>query len=242
MLQEGESLKRITSRTLVLLLILCVDLILLIPICEGGAHIGVKVGDWVKYSYYMKWSEEPEWRTDIEWVKIEVKEIFEFNNSYTISILTHWKNGTESIESITRRFNEIGAPIIFANLNIGDRLEVFTDTFPDLVDVSIIMTRNYFGVDREAVFFSYSRERRTEILYYDRETGFLLEGYSNYWGLEHRLSPIATNLWQQQQTSLDWQSIREFIFIIVVITVAIVSVVLIRHRRLKVVKNEIYRK
>jgi hypothetical protein len=226
------------KRVMLLILILCIGQALFISIfhgalCQGSTQIGVKAGDWVRYS--VNASEVTGWQ-DAEWIKVEVEKIF--NTSYTVKMLVHWKNGTENTRTETGSFNETGF-ITFANLSIGNYIEGIPP-LPDM-KVSSIVTKNYFGVNREVVVFNYTEEGKTAVLYYDRATGFLLEEYYSlpYWGVEYSmsLSPTTTNLWQQQ-TGLDWQSIRKFFenYISIIIAVVVVCVVLVLIRRRKSIK------
>ena len=153
--------------------------------------VGVKVGDWVKYTVNGAAGSEsnPEISTKAEVIKIS-------GSNVTVTLTHYYKDGTTSTETRTLDVSKELGSITSANLNVGDsRVSYGGNNEP--ITVSQILTKTYNGVSRKVVYFNYNNATYGQSLqaYYDQQTGFLLEDNISMFGMSVHDILDSTNLW-----------------------------------------------
>jgi len=219
------------------------------------AIVGVKNGDWAKYSVNMTWqstiSDTPEPDLNIEWIKFEVQNVV--GNDVTANLTWHYNNGTEtsSIQSgnILAQTGELSMMFIQADMKQGDNIGVwYPDISPTTFTLNETVSRNYIGVTREVnhldVFFSTYDYDAHVVGYWDKATGvvceFAIAMHYEYAedsiDLSTSLTLTETNIWGPSQIWAQWWF---FVAIVVIVVVIVVSFVFIgKHRRRPIVETE----
>lgn len=182
-----------------------------------GDLVGVKVGDWVKYSVS---STGPIGMPEgyVDWIRIDVQ-----NASSPFVVFrrtTHFKSGNENNDTIITdlRIDTASMYIIATNHNVGNR--VLVERFNEIF-INDTVSKNYLGVNREAYKSIYSfdtsffndRLHGTQEWYWDKQTGFLLEtnrsvfiiGYENTTLSRWSMEIASTNLWEINSQPLSSQ-------------------------------------
>jgi len=156
------------------------------------SNVGVKIGNWVRYSVYQTGTHGAELTNPEIFKKIEVTEVS--GTEITEVTTSYYKDGN-AVTTMPRTVDVSSNPyledFIAPNLNIGDLL--FHS--PDVASkkVTQIMTRNYNGVDREVIYYKDSFGLQ---VYFDRKTGFLLEkNKTDSFGVINNFKLESTNLW-----------------------------------------------
>jgi len=156
---------------------------------EVSDVVGVKVGDWVKYSFSITGPAfSGAWEEDIDWIRIDVQNVF--CTFVTVRERTHYKNGNETISTRIAflRTHSVGpySYIIATNHVIGDRILIEGYEGEDVFHKFFMngtVSKQYLGTSREAYYskksftlpFFWELLNITQEYYWDRETGFLLE-------------------------------------------------------------------
>jgi hypothetical protein len=157
---------------------------------QGYSGVGVHVGDWINYSVNETGIvSSPEVFTYSEVTKI-------FGPNVTMTNIHYYEDKTTSIDNQTVDVSKQFSGITSANLNVGDSRAIYTGENVPLT-VSQILTRTYNGVSREVVYFNYNNATYTESLqiYFDRQTGFMLESNMSMLGISIQAILNSTNLW-----------------------------------------------
>ena len=157
---------------------------------QGYSGVGVYVGDWVNYSVKETgFISSPEVFT-----YSEVTEILGPN--VTMTNTHYYEDKNTSIDNQTVNVSKQLSGITSANLNVGDSRAIYTGENVPLT-VSQILTRTYNGVSREVVYFNDNNATYAEStqLYYDRQTGFLIEANMKFLGISIQAILNSTNLW-----------------------------------------------
>lgn len=219
------------------------------------ATVGVKSGDWAKYSVSITWQstipDTPEPNLNIEWIKYEVQNVV--GNDVVANVTSHYNNETEisSIQTgnILTQTGELGMMFIQANLSQGDSLGTWILDMGSFTTFTLneTVSRNYNGVTRKVNHLNVSVSTypyEVNIVgYWDKGTGVACELATvmryEYAGDSTELSwsftLIETNIWGSSQIWAQWW----FWAAIVVIAVAIiVSSIFIRRRRRIMVEAE----
>jgi hypothetical protein len=157
---------------------------------QGYSGVGVHVGDWINYSVNETGIvSSPEVFTYSEVTKI-------FGPNVTMINIHYYEDKTTSIDNQTVDVSKQFSGITSANLNVGDSRAIYTGENVPLT-VSQILTRTYNGVSREVVYFNYNNATYAESLqiYFDRQTGFMLESNMSMLGISIQAILNSTNLW-----------------------------------------------
>jgi hypothetical protein len=207
---------KIMNRTLkrTILLAFSFALVMVIPVTSEG--VGVKVGDWVKYSDFSFTWNMPEEAEDpsgfasiseIDWVKVEVLNVDGTN--VTVKFTTHYKNGTEDSETNSgdvKTGPEDLPFIIEANLNSGDKIPwEFVPGWELYINGTT--SRTYAGASRSVNYVNLTRTAGDSVmtlkLYWDKAKGILcdmlISASISYEGTVYSMSMsmkiTETNMW-----------------------------------------------
>jgi hypothetical protein len=205
--KNKKKMKRLTRKKdalsfvfLVLLISACFSMVCLVHGVDAEADVvGVKAGDWVKYSVTRVGSTGA-WPADLSravWVKVEVLNVSGAN--VTIREIVHDADGSEMIRNSSYNLeNYIGSSgnyIIAANLGPGDKIDFVPLEIDFYKWVNVYLTlndtdyRSYGGVSREVNHLKFSGLQSDSLIgaseifwinctcerYWDKSTGFLLE-------------------------------------------------------------------
>jgi len=222
------------------------------------AIVGVKSGDWAKYSFNMSWQStisdlpEPSDLMSVKWVRFEVENVFE--NDITANVATHFENGTETSSilsgNVLTQTGNLAMMFIQAELEQGDSIRVATSYTDSTATFTIdeTISRDYIGVTREVnhldVSFSSAGYDMYIFGYWDKATGVaceIEETVSYYYAGESMLFSMSltlteTNIWGLSPIWVQWWF---WVAIVVIVVAIVVSFVFIRkHRRRTVVEAE----
>jgi len=157
--------------------------------------VGAKKGDWIEYQ--VTYTGTPTEGHDVTWAKMEIKDVQ--GKSMSVEITVEYSNGTQ--EAMTTTLNletgQLGDDFIIpANLNSGD---TFFDKNVGNITISSVEERPYAGATR-TVAHAVTAETT---YYWDKVTGVLVEGNSQF--PEYTMNTIVdkTNIWQPQLLGLD---------------------------------------
>lgn len=208
---------KIMNRTLKRTILLTFSLTLAMVMPVTAEDVGVKVGDWAKYSNFSYIWNMPEFvpepsefagLNEVDWSKLEVQNID--GTTVTVKTSTHYKNGTEDIETISGDVKtgsgELSFLIIEANLNPGAKIP--WEFWPGVgLYINGTVSRTYAGVSRSVnyVDITVTEWDATTILklYWDKATGILCEMLMSmsmtYMGTSYSMSVsfkmTETNMW-----------------------------------------------
>ncbi|MDH5783848.1 MAG: hypothetical protein OEZ35_09375 [Candidatus Bathyarchaeota archaeon] len=229
--------------------LLFVTLLLTVSSFPAKAVVGVRSGDWVKYSVSVLFQTnipdftEPSNLINREWVRYEVENVV--GNNVTAKVTTHYKNGTEiptrHSGDILTQAGELGMIFIQAEIKQGDNIDIRTsytgNTESFTVDETV--SRNYIKVTREVnhldVSFS-SEDYDIHIFgYWDKATGVACEftetaSYDlagEFMLLSVSVTLTETNIWGLSPIQVQWF----WAPIVAIAVVVVVSFVFIRRSR-----------
>lgn len=161
---------------------------------ELSSHVGVKVGDMVKYGNFRSlWASEspsavpPQILYDVNNTLSVVNTVLEVSNiTVSFESRTIYRNGTEQVgvKSVEVIYGSSlsNLPFVAADLKAGDRISLAEDFPPYRINSTSL--REYCGVMRETNLLNitqvYSRTAFRMKLYWDKATGLLMEYRVNY--------------------------------------------------------------
>jgi hypothetical protein len=170
---------------------------------------GVKAGDWAKYNITGTWQSTDPSATEpsqidefrkIEWVKFEVQSV---SNTYITILQTyHYKNGTDQSPPSTS--GDIATQFIMfvipSNLSEGD---VIPGT---VASINSTISRSYAGANRAVNYVSSSSSflgiNITQIMYWDKATGFLCEMFMENSVLTNNYVTTISTLLEMTETNM----------------------------------------
>jgi len=199
----------------------------------GNNLVGVKVGDWVKYSISstgpLGMSE------DLDWIRVEVQNVSD--TIVTVNEKIHFRNGNETVGVISADLRECSVGvnshmagfntyIIAANHSVGDRIFIKGYENEDIFKFFINSTgsEKYLGTNRESFYSAWSSTipffehplNETIEYYWDKETGFLLENrfvaivnYENSEPTIWLMKIVDTNLWETETKTDSQLALRQ---------------------------------
>lgn len=150
----------------------------------------VKKGDWMAYNVSFTGT-APEGH-DVEWARIEVTNVQ--GNLITVLIASRDINGAQNSDTVTLDLEKgkLGDEFIIpANLNVGEQ---FFDANLGNVTIGGSEQRVVAGANRD-LLYSESSDR---LVYWDKATGFLIEGRTAMPGFTMTTALDATNMWQPE--------------------------------------------
>jgi len=190
---------------------------------EAGGTI--KAGDWIKYEVTIT----PTLHGEITptWVKFEFLSVEGTNAS--VQATMRLSDGTEKIEMMTIDIMSGSGTglIIPSNSKTGDSIYI-SDQGNITLDGETILTHT--GVDRPAVYASFSNSGNYFNCYWDKETGIMLEQRSTIIDSTTIYVAKDTNMWQTQSNE---RSPDPTVFYVMIIAVAIVVAVIFFRTRKK---------
>ena len=185
--------------------------------------VGVKEGYWIEYNATITGS--PPADHDVTWARMEVVDVQ--GKSISLNVTTRFVNGTLLYESVPLNLEtgQLGDDFIIpADLNPGD---VFLDQYQGSITIAGVEERNYAGATRTVVYAS-----TTESTYYwDKATGILVEGASEFPDFTIHSVADKTNIWQPQILGLEPTTFYAVLIIAAMVTVAVATFLVLRRKR-----------
>ncbi|MBM4400507.1 MAG: hypothetical protein FJ045_00990 [Crenarchaeota archaeon] len=207
---------------------LCLIIAVLIVLFGAGAVlaevlVGVKKGDWIEYQAVFTGTppaghEVTRARTEV--VNVQGKVI-------SLNITTEFSDGTLLNETITLNLEtgQLGDDFIIpANLNKGD---AFLDKYQGNITISAVEEGTYAGATRTVVSAATAQNR----YYWDKATGILVEGISEF--PDYTIHSIAdkTNMWQPQIFGLDPTIFYALLILAATVIVAVIVFFAVHRRK-----------
>jgi len=183
---------------------------------------GVKQGDWIEYQVAVT-GDMP--GHDAKWARIDVVNVQ--GPVLSLNMTTQFTNGTYLYENITLNLEtgQLGDDFFIpANLSTGD---VFYDAHVGNITITGSEQRTYAGAERTVL----SGHTNVTTFYWDKQTGILVEAYSNYSSINFTMKTVTdkTDMWQPQAPGLSASLV--YAASAVAITVVVVAIVLYWRRR-----------
>ena len=185
--------------------------------------VGVKKGDWIEYQ--VTFTGTPPLGHDITWARMEIVDVQ--GKAIDLGITTQFSNGTLLNETITLNLEtgRLGDDFVIpANLNKGD---AFLDKYQGNITISAVEERTYAGATRTVM----SAATAQSTYYWDKATGVLVEGISEF--PDYTIHSIAdkTNMWQPQIFGLE--PMVFYVLLILAATAIVVVIAFFAVRRKK---------
>lgn len=198
---------------------LCLTIILFTILVGVGnvlaeVSVGVKTGDWIEYQ--VEYTGTPPEGHAVTWARMEIMSVQ--GKSVSVEITVEYSNGTQEKMTITLNLEagQLGDDFIVpANLNSGD---FFFDKNVGNITISSVEEKTCAGATRTVTHATTSETT----YYWDKATGVLVEGNSQF--PEYTMNTIVdkTNIWQPQLFGLD----PAVFYVLVIGAVALIVVVL----------------
>ena len=210
------------KRTIVFLLICGIIFISIIPkALSTEISLGVEKGNWIEYD--VTYSGTPP-ETHLTWIKIRILDIG--GTQVEIEVTMQDSDGTQESIPVLLDFEtgELGdAFIIPANLDVG---ETFYHISVGNITIDGSEERIYAGAKRETIYTTISQAT----FYWDKTTGFLLEGISTETNYTFKLNAVKTNMWATPFFGLD----PFFLYLLIIASIVIIILaVFFIYKRLK---------
>jgi len=185
--------------------------------------VGVKKGDWIEYQ--VAYTGTPTEGHDVTWARMEIKDVQ--GKSVSVEIIVKYSNGTQEAVTVTLNLEtgQLGDDFVIpANLNSGD---TFFDKNVGNITISSVEERTYAGVTRTVVHAATSETS----YYWDKATGILVEGYSQF--PEYTMNTIVdkTNMWQPQLMGLDSTVFYALVIGATVLIVALLAFFIVKRKK-----------
>jgi len=209
------------NKKLVLITALLIFL-LIMSTAAAEMSVGVKKGDWIEYQAVFTGT--PPAGHEVTWARTEVADVQ--GTVINLNVTTKFANGTLLSETITLNLatGQLGDEFIIpANLGVGDS---FFDKYHGNVTISKIEERTYAGATRTVI----SATAAQSTYYWDKATGVLVEGISEF--PEYTIHSVVekTNMWQPQIFGVD-PTVFYIFLILVAILIGTALAILAMHRK-----------
>ena len=176
--------------------------LILLAMAPAGlcSSLGVKSGDWIEYTLQESFSSDRTQRIEFVsvagttvsiWVTVQMSEALEINQTETIDLA--------SDADFSTGFLSARVHIIPSDLGMGD--SVYLGNEIGNRTISGETTESYVGADRRIIYSNFSLNGNQYALYWDKQTGVLVEGTMSSGAMYRTLSVTATNMWTG---ALDW--------------------------------------
>jgi len=205
-----------------------VVIVLLIVLFGAGAVLAeilvcVKKGDWIEYQAVFTGT--PPAGHEVTWARTEVVNVQ--GEVISLNITTEFSDGTLLNETITLNLEtgQLGDEFIIpANLNKGD---AFLDKYHGSITISAVEERTYAGATRTVV----SAATAQSTYYWDKATGILVEGISEF--PDYTIHTIAdkTNIWQPQIFGLAPTVFYALLILAAMLIVAVIAFFAVRRKK-----------
>ncbi|MEJ5327853.1 MAG: hypothetical protein WHU54_06380 [Candidatus Bathyarchaeia archaeon] len=184
--------------------------------------VGVKKGDWIEYQAVFTGT--PPAGHEVTWARTEVADVQ--GTVINLNVTTKFANGTLLSETITLNLatGQLGDEFIIpANLGVGDS---FFDKYHGNVTISKIEERTYADATRTVI----SATAAQSTYYWDKATGVLVEGISEF--PEYTIHSVVekTNMWQPQIFGVD-PTVFYIFLILVAILIGTALAIRAMHRK-----------
>jgi hypothetical protein len=194
-----------------------------IGIVLAEISVGVKKGDWIEYQ--VTFTGTPPLGHDITWARMEIVDVQ--GKAINLDITTQFSNGALLNETITLNLEtgQLGDEFIIpANLNKGD---AFLDKYHGNITISAIGERTYAGATRTVL----SAATAESTYYWDKATGVLVEGISEF--PDYTIHSIAdkTNMWQPQILGLEPTVFYALLILAATAIVAVIAFFAVRRKK-----------
>ncbi|HEY4675485.1 MAG TPA: hypothetical protein VIH48_05475 [Candidatus Bathyarchaeia archaeon] len=187
--------KRIEAR-IIMVLLFCLALMTNVS-TSSYSSIGVKNGDWIKYSLQESFSSTGERWQKIEFLSVE-------GATVTVRLTVQTSSGTEidQTETIDLAFSDSDFSTVFfsmrvhiipANLTTGDPVHLSSEFGNKTIIGEATMA--CAGADRRVVYSNFSQSGSQYTFCWDKQTGVLVEGAMVFGGAFKALWVTETNMW-----------------------------------------------
>lgn len=185
--------------------------------------VGVKKGDWIEYQVTLTGTPPPD--HDITWARMEIVNVK--GKAIDLNITTQFSNGALLNETITLNLEtgQLGDDFIIpANLNKGD---AFLDKYQGSITISAVEERTYAGATRTVVSAATAQSR----YYWDKATGVIVEGISEFPDYTIHSIVDKTNMWQPQIFGLEPTVFYALLILPVTVIVAVIAFFAVRRKK-----------
>ena len=184
--------------------------------------VGVKKGDWIEYQ--VTFTGIPDEAHDVTWAKMEIVTVE--GTQINLNITVKFSDGTLEPQQATLNLKtgQLGDDFIIpANLNSGD---TFFDKNVGTITINSIEKRTYAGATRTVV---HAATEETSY-YWDKATGILVEGESQF--PQYTMHTIAdkTNMWQPQLFGMN-PTVFYGLVIGTTVLIAVLAFLIIRRKK-----------
>jgi len=185
--------------------------------------VGVKKGDWIEYQAVFTGT--PPAGHEVIWARTEVVNVQ--GEVISLNITTEFSDGTLLNETITLNLEtgQLGDEFIIpANLNKGD---TFLDKYHGSIIIGAVEERTYAGAARTVV----STATAQSTYYWDKATGILVEGISEF--PDYTIHSIAdkTNMWQPQIFGLEPTVFYALLILAATLMVVVIAFFAVRRKK-----------
>ena len=185
--------------------------------------VGVKKGDWIEYQAVFTGT--PPAGHEVTWASSEVVDVQ--GKVISLNITTEFSDGTLLNETITLNLEtgQLGDEFIIpANLNKGD---TFLDKYHGNITVSAVEERTYAGATRTVV----SAATAQSTYYWDKATGVLVEGISEFPEYTIHSRADKTNMWQPQIFGLEPTVFYALLILAATAIVVVIALFAVRRKK-----------
>jgi len=185
--------------------------------------VGVKKGNWIEYQVALTGS--PPADHEVTWARMEVTDVQ--GKAINLDVTSQFANGTILYESVTLNLEtgQLGDDFIIpANLNPDD---TFIDQYHGSITITGFEERNYAGATRTVVYASTAQST----YYWDKATGILVEGESEF--PDYTIHSVAekTNIWQPQILGLEPTAFYAVLLIAATVIIAVTAFLALRRKK-----------
>lgn len=194
-----------------------------VGIVSAEVSVGVKTGDWMEYQ--VAYTGTPTEGHDVTWARMEIKDVQ--GKSVSVEITVEYSNGTREAMTITLNLEtgQLGDDFIIpADLNSGD---TFFDKNVGNITISRVEEKTYAGATRTVAHASTSETT----YYWDKATGVLVEGNSQFPDYTMNTVVDRTNIWQPQLLGLDPAVFYTVVIGALVLIVVVLAFLIFRKKK-----------
>lgn len=196
---------------------------LVINAVTAEISVGVKKGDWMEYRAVFTGT--PPAGHEVTWARTEVIDVQ--GTVINLNITTKFADGTLINETVTLNLatGQLGDEFIIpANLNVGDS---FFDKYHGTVTITKIEERTYAGATRTVI----SAIAAQSTYYWDKATGVLVEGISEFPDYTIHSMLEKTNMWQPQILGLDPVVFYVLLILVAILILAALAFLALRRKK-----------
>lgn len=186
-------------------------------------QVGVKKGDWIEYKAVFTGT--PPERHEVTWARTEVIDVQ--GTVINLNVTTKFANDSLLSEPVTLNLatGQLGDEFIIpANLDVGDS---FFDKYHGNVTITKIEERTYAGAKRTVI----SATLGQNTYYWDKATGVLVEGISEFPDFTIHSIIEKTNMWHPQMFGLEPTIFYALLIITVILIAAALACFVMRKKK-----------